>query len=56
MRKKMIVIDRCYECPHSTTYGGDHLNCFELDRDLDKKMKGEIPEECPLDDYKEGEE
>jgi hypothetical protein len=53
MKRKIIVIEKCWDCPH---YGVHFCasHCMNLSRKL-KSPKGTIPNDCPLDDYKEEE-
>ena len=53
---KILIIDRCDECHYSLFSASDEGICFNVNkrsqpRGLDDPK--DIPDECPLSDYKE---
>ena len=48
MRRKILEIDSCWDCPHCNTNFATPA-CGELSRDLRSRF-GRIPVDCPLDD------
>lgn len=44
--KKILEIDRCFDCPHFRTFGLEE-ECLELGRKL-RSLTGRIPKDCPL--------
>jgi hypothetical protein len=52
--KKIVIVTKCYQCPH-LGYGFDETpHCGQTLKELSIII--DIPEWCPLDNYKEKED